>query len=102
LLRKHRWPGNVRELENVIERALVLGTGPVITIEDLPEGLRESSSAAGCAGGRRLADVERDHIVRTLRDVVGNKAAAARVLGLDRKTLYRKLIQHRIATRHEP
>ena len=102
MLRKHRWPGNVRELENVIERALVLGTGPVITVDDLPEALRESPPASGHGGSRRLADVERDHIVRTLRDVVGNKAAAARVLGLDRKTLYRKLIQHRIATRQEP
>ena len=41
VLRRHRWPGNVRELENVIERALVLGAGTVITLEDLPDGLRE-------------------------------------------------------------
>ena len=98
VLRRHRWPGNVRELENVIERALVLGAGPVITPEDLPESLREQPSAPStAAGGRRLADVEREHIARTLRAVAGNKAAAARVLGLDRKTLYRKLTQHRIA-----
>ena len=45
-----------------------------------------------------MADVEREHIVRTLREVGGNKAAAARVLGLNRKTLYRKLTQHRIRT----
>ena len=102
VLRSHRWPGNVRELENVIERALVLGTGTVLTVEDLPENLREPPSTAGRGGGRRLAEVVREHIVRTLRDVAGNKAAAARVLGLDRKTLYRKLIQHRIATRQEP
>ena len=102
MLRRHRWPGNVRELENVIERALVLGTGTVLTVGDLPENLREPPSTAGRGGGRRLAEVVREHIVRTLRDVAGNKAAAARVLGLDRKTLYRKLIQHRIATRQEP
>ncbi len=53
----------------------------------------------GHAGGRRLADVERDHIVHTLHEVAGNKAAAARVLGLNRKTLYRKLTQHRIPSR---
>jgi transcriptional regulator with PAS, ATPase and Fis domain len=100
VLRRHTWPGNVRELQNVIERALVLGTGTVIGLEDLPESLREQPpSNAGRAGGRRLADVEREHIVRTLRAVSGNKAAAARVLGLDRKTLYRKLTQHRIAVR---
>ena len=48
---------------------------------------------------RRLADVEREHIVQTLRAASGNKAAAASMLGLDRKTLYRKLTLHRIAAR---
>jgi DNA-binding NtrC family response regulator len=97
-LRRHRWPGNVRELENVIERALVLGAGNVITPEDLPGSLRaQPVTPAGPNGGQRLADVEREHIDRTLRSVAGNKAAAARVLGLDRKTLYRKLTQHRDA-----
>jgi two-component system, NtrC family, response regulator HydG len=100
VLRSYAWPGNVRELENVIERALVLGTGTAITLEDLPRALRDgpAPSPDGIAG-RRLADVERDHIVRTLRAAAGNKAAAARVLGLNRKTLYRKLTQHRIAKR---
>ena len=99
-LRRHDWPGNVRELENVIERALVLGTNTVITVEDLPDSLRQRPcSNASPVGGRRLAEVEREHILRTLRAVAGNKAAAARVLGLDRKTLYRKLTQHRIPTR---
>jgi DNA-binding NtrC family response regulator len=99
VIRRHPWPGNVRELENVIERALVLGTGPRITLDDLPDSVRRRPSHAGRAGGRRLADVERDHIVHTLHAVAGNKAAAARVLGLNRKTLYRKLTQHRIPTR---
>jgi two-component system, NtrC family, response regulator HydG len=100
VLRRHTWPGNVRELQNVIERALVLGTGTVIGLEDLPESVRDAPpSDAGRVGGRRLADVEREHIVHTLRAVAGNKAAAARVLGLNRKTLYRKLTQHRITVR---
>jgi transcriptional regulator of acetoin/glycerol metabolism len=73
----------------------VLGTGTVIDIEDLPESLRDLSSNAGGVAGRRLADIEREHIIRTLRAVKGNKAAAARVLGLNRKTLYRKLTQLR-------
>jgi two-component system response regulator HydG len=98
VLRRYNWPGNVRELENVIERALVLGAGTVVTLDDLPEGLRQQPlPSASPAAGQRLADVEREHIDRTLRAVAGNKAAAARVLGLDRKTLYRKLTQHRDA-----
>jgi two-component system response regulator AtoC len=99
VLRRHTWPGNVRELENVIERALVLGAGPLISVEDLPDTLNDRPSHSGRAGGRRLADVEREHIVHTLHAVSGNKAAAARVLGLNRKTLYRKLTQHQIPTR---
>jgi transcriptional regulator of acetoin/glycerol metabolism len=83
----------------VIERALVLGAGPLVTLEDLPDRLKGRPSCSGRVGGRRLADVEREHIVRTLRAVAGNKAAAARVLGLNRKTLYRKLTQHRIPAR---
>ena len=98
LMHRHTWPGNVREVENVIERALVLGTGSVIDTEDLPDRLRDQPPPNGCGtAGRRLADVEREHILRTLRAVHGNKAAAARVLGLNRKTLYRKITQHRIA-----
>ncbi len=100
LLNQYAWPGNVRELENVIERALVLGTGPVISSSDLPDRLREKSLVRrGSDPGRPLADVERDHILRALRAVSGNKAAAARSLGLNRKTLYRKLRQHHIPTR---
>jgi DNA-binding NtrC family response regulator len=101
VLRRHTWPGNVRELENVIERALVLGTGTVIDVEDLPATLRDRLQSANVVGapGRRLADVEREHIVRTLRSAAGNKTAAARMLGLNRKTLYRKLAQHRIGKR---
>jgi DNA-binding NtrC family response regulator len=99
VLRRHTWPGNVRELENVIERALVLGASARITVDDLPDNLRGSPVQPVSAGGRRLADVERDHIVHTLRAVEGNKTAAARVLGLNRKTLYRKLTHHRIPTR---
>ena len=98
VFRRHTWPGNVRELENVIERALVLGARGRITLDNLPETLRGRPSQTGRSGGRRLADVEREHIVRTLHAVGGNKAAAARVLGLNRKTLYRKLTQHRIRT----
>jgi two-component system response regulator HydG len=90
-LRAHDWPGNVRELENVIERALVLGRGDTIGPADLPD-----RGAMPCTGLepqtiRSLSDIEREQIERALRSVNGNKSAAARLLGLDRKTLYRKL-----------
>jgi transcriptional regulator with PAS, ATPase and Fis domain len=95
---RYPWPGNVRELENVIERALVLGSGSVICLEDLPDRLTSHAPLTVCASGNcRLIDVERDHIRRTLETVGGNKAAAARALDVNRKTLYRKLRQHRLA-----
>jgi transcriptional regulator with PAS, ATPase and Fis domain len=100
VLCRHQWPGNVRELENVIERALVLGDGSVVALDDLPERLREQPPLdSRFVKGQRLADMEREHIARTLHAVSGNKAAAARALGLDRKTLYRKLTQHGIPSR---
>jgi DNA-binding NtrC family response regulator len=93
-LRRHHWPGNARELENALERAMVLGRDDVLWVEDLPETVRlRPVLAASVHGGppRPLSEVEREHILRTLREMHGNKAAAARLLGLDRKTLYRKL-----------
>lgn len=93
-IRRYSWPGNVRELENVIQRGLVLGRNSRIGVEDLPEVLRQRARLepeAPSHQARPMSEVERDHILRTLRAVRGNKAAAARALGLDRKTLYRKL-----------
>jgi two-component system, NtrC family, response regulator AtoC len=95
LFRGYHWPGNVRELENAIERALVLGRGAVIEVADLPASLRKPASA-DASRVRSLSETERDEIVKALESVGGNKAAAARLLGLDRKTLYRKLELYRI------
>jgi transcriptional regulator of acetoin/glycerol metabolism len=98
VLGQYPWPGNVRELENVFERALVLGSGITIGLEDLPDRLTTHAAAPAFEnGGGRLIDVERDHIRRTLETVGGNKAAAARALDVNRKTLYRKLRQHRLS-----
>jgi transcriptional regulator with PAS, ATPase and Fis domain len=95
---RYPWPGNVRELENVIERALVLGSGMSIGVADLPDRLTQRAPLTACGSGNcRLIDVERDHIRRTLETVGGNKAAAARALDVNRKTLYRKLRQHRLS-----
>jgi DNA-binding NtrC family response regulator len=99
LMRQYPWPGNVRELENAIERALVLGKDAIIDLEDLPDAVLGSLRGRGPERGgdrRSMADVEREHILKTLQRVGGNKAAAARILGLDRKTLYRKLEAYRL------
>lgn len=83
----------MRTVMGLIDRAAMSDT-PVLLIGESRE---QPVTTASPAGGQRLADVEREHIDRTLRSVSGNKTAAARVLGLDRKTLYRKLTQHRDA-----
>src|SRR5262249_37184888 len=92
------WPGNVRELENVVERAVALCDGEVIGIDDLPAQVKERRStdmlAAALARGLTLAELEREYIERVLATEGGNKTRAAARLGLDRKTLYRKLEEY--------
>jgi two-component system, NtrC family, response regulator AtoC len=94
VLRRYQWPGNVRELENSIQAALVAaGSGP-ITVEHLPKRVRESGSVPGVdldAQPMDLGVLERLHIQRVLEEVRGNRSVAARRLGIDRVTLYRKL-----------
>ena len=95
-LQRYRWPGNVRELRNVVERALVLGDGPELELDDLPPELLHaappSDSPTITAGTiRTLAELEREAIAAALEATGGNKARAAALLGIDRTTLYRKL-----------
>ncbi len=91
----YSWPGNVRELENVVERAVALAEGGSIGLDDLPPQVRERKSqdilAMALARGLTLEDLEREYIQRVLQSEGGNKTRAAMRLGLDRKTLYRKL-----------
>jgi len=98
LLLAYNWPGNVRELMNVLERGVALCQGELISDEDLPPQVREKrpSDFLGAAVARRmtLADLEREFIERVLEDEAGNKTRAAQRLGLDRKTLYRKLDEY--------
>ncbi len=98
LLLAYNWPGNVRELMNVLERGIALCQGELIADEDLPPHVREKRSAdfLGAAVARRmtLAELEREFIERVLEDEAGNKTRAAQRLGLDRKTLYRKLDEY--------
>jgi two-component system response regulator HydG len=91
------WPGNVRELENTIERAVALTRRNEITVEDLPDKVRSFESGKLVITGDdpdempTLNEVERRYINRVLKATDGNKTHAAKVLGLDRRTLYRKL-----------
>ena len=87
LLVRYEWPGNVRELENAVERALVIARGPELKPADFSFQLQ----AAGSPNGRSLEEVERAHIEHVWRESAGNHSAAARVLGIDRTTLYKKL-----------
>jgi DNA-binding NtrC family response regulator len=89
-LMQHRWPGNVRELSNVIERAVVLAEDGHIGPQHLLYG-RTSPTGSDGAALRTLAELEKQHIYRVLRHTDGNKKEAAEKLGIDRKTLYRKL-----------
>ena len=88
------YPGNVRELENIIERGVALAGGTMLAEEDLPPGLGTHGAAAGARGSnevRTLEAVERNHILDVLAGVGGNRALAARLLGIDRVSLWRKL-----------
>ncbi len=96
------WPGNVRELENAIERAVALGSGPIVHVGDLPSNLQYSSSERAPQKDELLPleELERRAILRTLRETGGDKLAAARMLGIGKTTLYRKLKQYHAEHEH--
>ena len=97
VLQRHPWPGNVRELENAVERAVVLCPGDRIRPEDLPPSLTDRTGGGVAAHGYPglpLRDVEREHILTTLRECHGNQAKAAELLGIGRNTLWRKLKEY--------
>jgi DNA-binding NtrC family response regulator len=100
-LRRHSWPGNIRELRNVLQQMVVLAEAPRLTLKDVPRELRgaEASTevAAAAAGGgaalagRSMDEIERDAIRETLRLTDGNRKAAADLLQIGERTLYRKI-----------
>jgi DNA-binding NtrC family response regulator len=104
-LRDYDWPGNVRQLENSIERAVALTRQPQVSVDDLPERITRHAGAPAGMGEVQLNHVltldrlEQAHITRALRNSNGNKTQAAKVLGVDRRTLYRKLERYHDAAR---
>lgn len=101
-LMAYDWPGNVRELKNAMERAVVLCQHDKISVDDLPEKIRSYSPANLSTPTfdpeelLPLEELERRYISHVLNKVSGNKSVAAKVLGLDRKTLYRKLNKYKL------
>ena len=89
-LERYDWPGNVRELQHAVQRAVILSQGDQIQPVDLPEEIRGGRAPSARPGGS-LEDMERQHIISTLRSVGGHRAKAATVLRIDPKTLYRKI-----------
>jgi DNA-binding NtrC family response regulator len=110
LLSDARWDGNVRQLRNVLERACILADDEFVAETELGGIMRQESEAhASTAPGARgqadppartapLFEIERDHIVKTLQQVRGNKAVAARLLGISRRAFYRQLERHGLHT----
>lgn len=94
----YQWPGNVRELENILERAVTLTQGPIISLEDLPLTIQRIQGEGQFIEDAveqilPLQQVEWNYIRRVLEKLGGNKYQTAQVLGIDRKTLYRKLAE---------
>ncbi|HUZ04669.1 MAG TPA: helix-turn-helix domain-containing protein, partial [Acidobacteriaceae bacterium] len=115
------WPGNVRELENMIERACALSTGPLLHLGDLPTQLQEHrlqtqrltqatlaaeteaiDMVAGEAGILTIAEMEKQAILNTIRQLNGDKLTAAKLLGIGKTTLYRKLKEYGIVDAELP
>jgi DNA-binding NtrC family response regulator len=96
---RYDWPGNVRELANVLERAQILAEDATITVDDLPDTLSTAAPPAfgGAADGpNNLHDAQRRHVLAVLHEEKGNKAHAARALGISRRALYRLLEKYQL------
>ncbi len=96
LLSAYRWPGNVRELENVIERAVIVCESDTIGAEDL--SIPAYAAVADLSVNPSLEEMEKNYILRVLKETGGNQSKASQLLGIDRKTLYLKLKKYGIGT----
>jgi two-component system, NtrC family, response regulator HydG len=98
LLMRHTWPGNARELENIVERAVILTRGDIITPAEFPGVIRALDEGSGEEKGpvKSLKDLEKQMIIRTLEESLGNRTHAANILGISRRTLQLKLKEYGI------
>jgi DNA-binding NtrC family response regulator len=96
----YSWPGNVRELANTLERVMILTRGEIIGAEDLPPNIRSPIGTPHdpSRGPASLAEMERLHIARVLSETAGMKMKAARMLGIDLKTLNHKIKLYKISS----
>jgi DNA-binding NtrC family response regulator len=95
-LESYHWPGNVRELQHVIQRGAILGAGETLGPADLPAEIQHGDPVLSAPAAGSLESMERQHIVATLKQVSGHRGKAAALLGIDPKTLYRKLLSYGI------
>ncbi len=96
LMMRYEWPGNIRELENLVERAVIMARGEMITPSEFPEVItrldpESNKTEIELTPGRSLKEVEKEMIIRTLQDTGGNRTHAANILGISRRTLQLKL-----------
>src|SRR5581483_7720169 len=108
---RYDWPGNIRELEHAVERACTMSSGPILHLGDLPtqlqnhglEACRVTALSSGDGGEgdgpqlRTLADMEKEAILSAIKTLNGDKLKAARLLGIGKTTLYRKLKEYGVA-----
>ena len=89
-LKEYDFPGNIRELRNIIERAVILSDGKILTESSLPKEIIYRA-ITNSKGSQNLEDIEKNHILSVLEQTEGNKTKAAEILGIGLTTLYRKL-----------
>lgn len=102
ILKSYSWPGNVRELRNVIERAVIVATGELITASDLPPTITQDikkGPEVSIKIGMSISEIEKGAILRTLEFTNGNKTEAAKILGISLKTLHNKLKSYKLRER---
>jgi len=101
VLMRHNWPGNVRELENLVERAVIMARGDMITQDDFPSIMTGKDTPVGAknvgvSSGNTLKEAEKEIILRTLEETGGNRTHTAKILGISRRTLQLKLKEYGI------